>query len=265
MQEFATLIFFPALFLPTPAALPTALLFPLNGPAWSLFFELIANMAWAPFERRMGNRCIALFVIVAAVTLLITVLGKAVGFGFATNTGVMDNGFQWGSIGAGLVRVMFSFFCGVFVYRLWIMRAFPIRVSPWLLAAFLFLILAIKPPAEYQVGYDLTVSLLVFPCLVWIGASSAAQGMTAQIFALLGAASYGIYILQVPLNMIVFRATSSLFPQVQMGNLFGVMFIMLLIGVALAADKYFDRPVRNWLTLRFLQVRSPLIDESTAP
>jgi peptidoglycan/LPS O-acetylase OafA/YrhL len=55
------------LFLPTPAS-PS--LFPLVGPSWSLFFELVANGAFAIFWRRLGNRVLMAVVFGSALVLI---------------------------------------------------------------------------------------------------------------------------------------------------------------------------------------------------
>jgi peptidoglycan/LPS O-acetylase OafA/YrhL len=50
---------------------------PLNGPAWSLFFEYIANIAYALILRKLSNRVLAVLMILAAGLLLdVALLGE---------------------------------------------------------------------------------------------------------------------------------------------------------------------------------------------
>jgi peptidoglycan/LPS O-acetylase OafA/YrhL len=83
-------------------------LFPLNGVLWSLFFELIANFAYAIIVRRLGMR------------LLLGLI--AAGFAgicfFVVRQHGMDFGFSVADWLGGAARVTFSFFAGVLLYRL---------------------------------------------------------------------------------------------------------------------------------------------------
>lgn len=251
------------LFLPSPSRWAAESLFPLNGPSWSLFFELIANSGWALMWRRAGDRALIVFITAAAFILIGCVLTGSLGFGFARNTGIMDNGYQWGSIGAGFVRVGYSFFCGVFIYQIWSKKKSTFKTPAWFIASALFFLLAVHPPINFQTAYDLIVTIIVFPLLVWLGANSPVKGRTARIFSSLGTASFGIYILQVPLNSVVLLVLSH-FPQFAPGLLFGVCFVCFVILTTLFLDRYFDRPVRSWLIDRIRRRNIPSLGAKLA-
>lgn len=134
------------LFLHSPASMG---LFPLVGPSWSLFFELIANSAFAPLWRRCGNRVLAAVVAMAAIILIAAVLTRTLGFGYQSGTGVMDNGFYWTTFSAGLARVGYSFFCGVLIYQMWSIKEPPINFPPLVIAAVLFSLLVASLQATY--------------------------------------------------------------------------------------------------------------------
>jgi peptidoglycan/LPS O-acetylase OafA/YrhL len=108
-------LLFAVLFLPTLGN--TITLFPLNGPSWSLFFELAANALFGLIDRRLCNYTLGLIVIAAGCAVAISVATSAFGFGHA-GVGAMDAGYNWSSFGAGLLRVIYSFFAGVLVYRM---------------------------------------------------------------------------------------------------------------------------------------------------
>lgn len=252
--NFSTAMFF----LPSPAGAASADLFPLNGPAWSLFFELVANLGWALVWRRLGDLALAILVAASAFILIGSVLSGSLGFGFAPNTGIMDNGYQWGSIAAGFVRVSYSFFCGVFIFRIWSQRKWLTIVPPWLVAGALFVALAVQPPLNYQAAYDLIVTILILPLIVWFGASSPVKGLAARSFALLGAASFGIYVLQVPLHKLTARALMHVGAELGPEPLLGLGFVVSV----LLLDRYFDRPIRNWL---MASVHQPTIVASLTP
>lgn len=240
---------FATLFLPRPGTAGD-LLFPLNPPSWSLFFELIANAGFGLISPKIGNRMLAMIVLVAALVLIAAVLNEQLGFGFASATGIMDNGWEWGSIGAGFVRVTYSFFCGVLTYRIWSVKKLSIDIPPLGVAAALFAVLAVHPPDSCQVAYDLIATLIVFPVLVWFGANSAVSGFTASLFSLLGISSYGVYVLQAPLYMISWIILYKVNPGITGGWNYGLGLIGFVFTVTLVADHYFDRPIRRALMLR---------------
>jgi peptidoglycan/LPS O-acetylase OafA/YrhL len=188
-------------FLPSPAS---HYLFPLNVAAWSLFFELIANSAFGLIGRQLSNVILAVMVAVSGAILILAVATGAFGFGSA-GIGAMADGFTWGSFGAGLLRVLYSFFAGVLVYRIWRLRQPSRNVPAVLLVAILGAILASHPSEHYQACFDLMVAVVIFPLLVWIGASSVVGNSMARLFTWLGAASYGVYVLQIPLYGLTVR------------------------------------------------------------
>jgi hypothetical protein len=225
-------------------------LFPLNGPSWSLFFELIANSAFGSLGRRLTGKILIILVAVAGTVLTAAVVTGAFGFE-AAGLGAMDTGFEWRSLGAGLLRVSYSFFAGILVYRIWTQRRPPIRVPVLAVMVVLAAILISHPPERYQTSFDLAVTLVGFPMLIWLGASGLPQGVMARLCHWLGVASYAVYVLQAPLYEFTVRSLVSL--KMNFDHLawpWGFAYIGLVLAVAIIADEYFDRPVRQILTAR---------------
>jgi len=229
------------LFLPSPASEG---LFPLVGPSWSLFFELVANAAFALSWRRFGNRVLVAVVAMAAVILIAAVPTRTLGFVH----GAMDSGFYWSTFNAGLARVGYSFFCGVLIYQMWSIRKSPINFPPVVIAAVLFAILAAHPSSNLQAVYDLCATIVVFPLIVWLAASSRVSGRLAHTFMVFGLASYGVYILQVSL-MPVRSVIDKLNPGI--GNTLPVAigFVVFVFVFAIVTERYFDRPIRRRVML----------------
>jgi hypothetical protein len=71
-----------------------------------------------------------------------------------------------------MVRATFSFFAGVLVHRLWKRHALKIRPAPVVLAMALLAPLMAYPAAGHQAAFDVVLALLVFPAIVFLGASS---------------------------------------------------------------------------------------------
>jgi peptidoglycan/LPS O-acetylase OafA/YrhL len=217
-----------------------------------LFFELLANLCLGLIGRRLGSIGLFVFVAIAAVALVSAVAGGLFGFG-AAGVGAMADGFQWQSFGAGCLRVAYSFFAGVLVFRMWSVRRPAIKVPNYAVALLLIAILVAHPSEHYQTAFDLIVTVLIFPILIWLEASSAATGPIARMFTWLGAASYAVYVLQEPLYILTLR----IFGEISQANVsglglsWGVFFVAFVFLVAIIADRHFDRPVRAMIMARF--------------
>jgi peptidoglycan/LPS O-acetylase OafA/YrhL len=240
------------LFLPSPSLGGFDKLFPLNAPAWSLFFELLANLWLGYIGGRLKSTSLCVIVAAAGVALVIAVVERLFGFG-AAGIGAMVDGFEWRSIGAGLLRVTYSFSAGVLVYKVWNVRKPTINVPHFALALLLIAILMQHPPEYYQSAFDLLVTTVIFPLLVWLGASSVASGIVARTFTWLGTSSYAVYVLHVPLYNLTLKIINEISP----GDVddfrfyWGVIFVVFIFAVAILVDRFFDRPIRAMLTARF--------------
>jgi peptidoglycan/LPS O-acetylase OafA/YrhL len=244
-------LFAAILFVPSPTS---SLLFPLNMPAWSLFFELAVNTVFALTRRRVGDFLLIIIVMAAAVVLASATISGCCGFG-RPGYGAMDAGNHWDGLGAGAIRVAFSFFAGVLVYRAWKIWHLGFRIPPTLVMVALAAVLVAHPAENYQPAFDLAATLVVFPALIFLGACSVPTGSLARLFSTIGAASYAIYVLQAPLYEIAHRMALSLsrgsLPEVPW-TILGLAFETLLLGVATLANRYFDKPLREALSTRLL-------------
>jgi peptidoglycan/LPS O-acetylase OafA/YrhL len=84
--------------------------FPLNPPAWSLFFELAGNIAYASVFRFLSYR-------VLAAIMAVSTLGLA-GFLYFGPQHDLHLGWNVENLSGGFFRVGYSFFAGVLLYRL---------------------------------------------------------------------------------------------------------------------------------------------------
>jgi peptidoglycan/LPS O-acetylase OafA/YrhL len=167
------------LFLPDPSSRSDA--YPLNAPAWSLFFELTVNAAYAIGIRKLSNRFL---IIIAFLSLAV----------LAACYGNLKIGSSWANFIGGFPRVCFGFFVGVLTYRIWSTATWRPSLPQWTapgLAIALLLILDVS-------SFDL-VAVLVFPFIVYCGASREPSLRTRAIFLWLGGISYALYITHVPL------------------------------------------------------------------
>jgi peptidoglycan/LPS O-acetylase OafA/YrhL len=151
-------------FLPSPIS--AFELFPLNAPAWSLFFELIANLSWAMLMVQLSSKQLGGFVLTTALLLIIAVTFGLFGFDQPDN-GAMAAGHFWGSFGAGVLRVSYSFFAGVLLCRLWQVDGLKVTINPVIIALLLVIVLSYHSPTWLQRPYDLLAVLVIFPLLLF--------------------------------------------------------------------------------------------------
>lgn len=92
-----------------PSVLGSGRLFPLNGPQWSLFLELGANVAHALVLRRIDDHKLRVAVLVSALGLATTIML------FDANTlGPFAVNWKW-----ALPRLAFSYILGIWFARKW--------------------------------------------------------------------------------------------------------------------------------------------------
>jgi peptidoglycan/LPS O-acetylase OafA/YrhL len=214
--------------------------FPFNGPAWSLFFELIANAAFALVVIRLTNYVLASVVVLAAVG----VAGTALAFG------QLDPGWLWSNFWGGFTRVGYAFFAGVLVFRLRSSSRAPALPVP-IAFAVLLAVFCLPASGVWRPIWDAFAATIVFPVLIAGAANSEASAPVARLCSLAGTLSYGFYVLQVPVRDWTYAVLSHTGV-----HLPGLVLVALVAGLTLVVASllhvWYDVPVR-----RFLLRRSP--------
>jgi peptidoglycan/LPS O-acetylase OafA/YrhL len=224
---------------------------PLNGPAWSLFFEYIANILYALFVRKFSKTLLSVFVLLAAIFLVQYLLmgpqGDVIG-GWSLDKTQLHIGFA---------RLLFPFFGGVLLCRagklIHIENAFT--VCSLLLVAVLAIPRIGNEQQLWMNGlYESVVIILVFPLIVAMGAGGTIKGKrTNKICKFLGDLSYPLYITHYAL-IYTYSAwvVDNKIPLGTHGLLVGLLLMICSIALAWVCLKFYDEPVRNWLAKRFL-------------
>ena len=224
--------------LPTYITFAGGVLFPFNNPSWTLFFELLANFVYCLVYKGLTNGRLALTVILAAALLA-----------FAAFTfGSLDIGYNRIHFIGGFARVSLSFFAGVGVYRL--QRAFPcpIRISPWvLIAAAVALLVQQVPRGLDRELYDTLCAIVIFPLFAYLATAVEPGPAGARLFTLGGAASYALYLIHAPLGGVL-NQVFTLYGRPKGTILLGVGFIAAVSVISILVERFYDRPVRRWLT-----------------
>jgi peptidoglycan/LPS O-acetylase OafA/YrhL len=213
------------------------LLFPFNIPCWSLFMEIAMNLAFGLLWKQLSAR---------RLIAIIGCSGLAVLF-FLSVIGNMPDGGSGHKLLPGVVRTIFGFSVGVLIAR----RSGPIvpqkNTVLFLSICLAFATVVANAPVD-RVYWDAVSVLLLSPIIVCAAALVDPPAWLRPAATFLGLTSYAVYALHYPLVVVVnsiFRARLAATP-----NSFYLGFSLLaalLFGCWLV-DKYYDFPVRRWLS-----------------
>ncbi|UAL08902.1 acyltransferase family protein [Caulobacter segnis] len=217
--------------LPAPID-PDGNLFPLNVPAWSLFFELIANIAFAGLLLSKVSWLSKWVVAGAGAVTAILIIMK----------GHSGAGAHISDLADGFFRAVFCYGFGQIIFRAR-HRLTSMSLPVPLLAAGLFAPMIIPVPNNYRAYADLVFVFIWFPALVVLAANAELK-RSASAALWLGLVSYAVYIVHYPLLGFVEGATKVLGVS---GLLTAPLFAFLLLPACWAIDRYFDIPMRDRL------------------
>lgn len=208
-------------------------LFPANGPLWSLFFEILANLAWAAFLVRRST---------AVLTLCVALSGGLLAL-CAMRHGTLDLGWQASSLDGGLARVCFGFGCGLLLHRL---RASLPAMAP-LAAPFaaLALVYALALPVQH-LPWTLFLAMVFLPCVMVLAVAAGRHGAVPG-GAWLGRVSYPLYGIHVPLLAAVAGAAKRVMHGAPLG-IWGLLLVPPLLLAAWLVLTRVDEPCRAALT-----------------
>ncbi len=235
----ALMLSFGALLLPTPSSsLPNSwLTHPLNSPCWSLLQEYLANIAYALVGWRLGRKELMAAVGVAALALVAAALKH----------GSLGGGFAWYSFWMAPVRVAFPFAAGLMLHRLRLQVRVPNAYAVLsLLLVLVFAAPAFQPAAYYQVF----CVLVIFPLIMAAGAGAHSAGRLTALCRFSGRLSYPLYLVHFPFTAIFGHWVSATHPPLWRIVLAMSVLIVFLLGLSWAALRFYDEPVRAWLSAR---------------
>lgn len=220
--------------LPSPTWAGDSSLSPMNGPAWSLMFEIFINIIYALTFRWLTPRTIAVIIGLSALGLC----------GVEFTTGTIAAGWKYPDFWMGFPRVFFGFFVGVALHRLDLPRlgaSHGAYVLPLLLLA-LF--------SGWGGGTaELLKLFLAFPLVVALG--SIVEPPRVRLAHWLGLLSYPLYATSTPVMQVLERALTVLHvDRAAIAPWGGLTFLILMVVASLLADAWYDQPVRAFVTAK---------------
>jgi len=210
-------------------------LFSFNAPAWSLFWEYAANIAYAFFLRKISRNYLLLLTILSAV---------AIGF-VSYRSGNLLGGWSGPTFWDGCARVSYSFLAGLLIYRSnWIIK----NKLGFLVLALLLLLAFMMPFSKWNWLSEPLVILFYFPLLIALGAGVTLTEGTKKICTFSGNISYPMYMTHYAvLWMFGNYYTGHKLAPAQLA-LITIAGIILLTGAAYVTMVVYDMPVRRYLS-----------------
>lgn len=218
---------------------------PLNGPAWSLFFEYIANILYALVIRRFPKFLLTLLVIVAG--------GALIHYAVTSPNGCLAGGWKLDGpqLRVGFTRLMYPFFVGLLLSR----TGFLIRTRYAFEKCSLLLLIVLAMPrlggeSQYWLNglYEALCVIIVFPLIVVLGAGGKlSESLFSKGCDFMGKISYPLYIVHYPVIYLYWNWVTprhlpwtSVWPST-------ILIAAFCIMMAYACLKLYDEPVRTWL------------------
>ncbi len=220
-------------------------LFGLNAPAWSLFWEYVANIFYAFILYKTSRRYLLLLTILAASALC---------FVSYHNESLMG-GWGGANFWDGCVRISYSFLAGLIVYRSnWIIKTKLgfIGLSALLALAF------IMPYSKWNWLTEPMVILFYFPLLIALGAGAVPTRALRNLCVFSGKISYPLYMTHYAAIWMFANYYGS--HKVSTTQLVFIIITgtILLIGMAYLVMILYDIPVRKYLTAKRKSVQIPV-------
>ena len=229
----------------------------LNGPAWSLTQEYLGNIAYALILRRL--RTVTLWIVFAITGIALIWV--------ANSKGSLDGGWDYPNIWMAPLRLIVSFVLGLSLYRIHDRVRMP-KVG--LLILSIVLVVCFQMPKFSKIGaldwngiYDVACVLFLFPLIIVCGAHSKAGAGMINLCKFSGRLSYPLYITHIGFVYILAGYAWTRHPGT--GQIISWIFVVLPLAIFVAWFflKFFDEPVRAWLTRLYGIKRTTALPEQS--
>lgn len=216
-------------------------LFPLNPPMWSVFYELLINLAffflviWRLPRWSLPPLAVALFCLTFLLTMDIQKL---------------DVGYGWHQVAEGSSRLLASFLVGVIIFNVGIARNQEENWTPLLVFGLVGACL-IYQTRSY--AFELVSVLLIFPLLLAIAVRRNPKSSALKKLCLnLGKLSYPLYVIHKPAYQLIYGAIVKYQPALvpELGALLGVAILGCVSVVAWWLTQTYETAARRFMEQR---------------
>jgi len=212
-------------------------LFGLNAPAWSLFWEYVANIVYGLILWRINKRWLLALLLPAVVGICLV----------AHRAGTLVGGWSGETFWDGGVRVAYSFLAGMVVYR------FNLAIKNKLGFAgmgVLLLLAFVMPFGSYNWLTEPLIVLIYFPLLVALGAGTQPAAATDKVCVFSGNISYPLYMTHYSVMWMFGNYYASHHPSTGQLALVVVTGLVVLTAFAWLVMVLYDVPLRRLLNKR---------------
>jgi peptidoglycan/LPS O-acetylase OafA/YrhL len=225
------------LLIPFPAIADRSFnLFSFNAPAWSLFWEYVANIVYA----------FILFKISRSLLLLLTILSALAICFVAYRSGNLVGGWSGPTFWDGSARISYSFLAGLLIYRS--NRIIKNKLGFIGLALLLFLAFIMPSTNKWNWLSEPLVVLFYFPLLIALGAGVSLKPALKNGCIFLGKISYPLYMTHYAVLWMYGNYYLSHKPGTMQLALIIIAGLVLLVSAAYLVMVIYDIPVRKYLT-----------------
>lgn len=209
-------------------------LFSFNAPAWSLFWEYVANIVYALVLYKLARKYLIGLTVLAAVPICFV----------AFRSGNLLGGWSGPTFWDGSARISYSFLAGLLIYR----SNFIIKNRLGFPGLALLLCLAfIMPFSKWNWLTEPLVVLFYFPLLIALGAGAALSPSLKNICNFSGKVSYPLYMTHYAVLWMFGNYYTSHKPGGGQLALIISISLVLLLGAATLVMFIYDTPVRKYL------------------
>ena len=212
-------------------------LFSLNAPAWSLFWEYVANIAYAIILFRIGRYSLVVLLVFSACIL-----------GYVSySAGNLLGGWSADTFWHGGARILYSFVAGLIIFRFqWILK----NKLGFLGLGIMLSLAFFMPFFGWNWLAELMIVTLYFPLIVSLGAGATVSPRLHSFCKFSGNISYPLYMTHYFVIWIFGGYYTLYHPDRVTLTLIVVAGALLLVGFAYLVMVFYDIPLRNYLQKR---------------
>jgi peptidoglycan/LPS O-acetylase OafA/YrhL len=210
-------------------------LFSFNAPAWSLFWEYVANIVYGLILYRLSRNLLMLFALLSAVAICFV----------AYRSGNLLGGWSGPTFWDGCARISYSFLAGLLIYRSnWIIKN---KIGFAGLGVLLFLAFLV-PSTTWNWITDPLIVLIYFPLLIALGAGTTLAPTLKNFCLFSGKISYPLYMTHYAALWMFGNYYLSQKPGTLQLTSIVIIGSIVLVGFAYLVMVWYDIPVRKYLT-----------------